>query len=109
MSGMQVGPSVAATYPLPAFSELLVKPTWRASVGYRAHAFIANALKDMSPQELSDWLEPVHLGTTYGVGDDNPASYARLTRQQEARTIVIILQEVSYFQVRCLPRAVLMR
>ena len=46
------------------------------------------------------WTAVINTATTYGIGNDNPASPYELTPQQAARSVMVEFVDVSSFQVR---------
>ena len=50
--------------------------------------------------DADDWGAIVNHGTVYGVGDDNPLDPYQLTQLQSMRSVMIMFEQMSSFQVR---------
>ena len=50
-----------------------------------------------------DWKGKIFSGTMYGVGEDNPANPLSLDELQKNRSLLVMFEDTSYFQVRRTP------
>ena len=85
-------------------SEVITNASWPEFLGATWPQY-ETGLSTLGPNaraELTTAWNPNHVysATTYGVGDDNPASAYLLTQQQAARAVMVLFEGVSSFQVR---------
>ena len=91
---MQMGPE-ASTLELASPTEIVQYPTWSDFLS-------ADALASFQSRHatISEWTTPINTATTYGVGNDNPATSYTLTTQQRGRSVLVGFENISFFTVR---------
>lgn len=88
-----MGPQ-ATIVELPTATELIVRSSW-SEIGLDASAL---AIAQTMP--AGNWGDPVYHGTVYGVGLDNPFEPYSVTELQASRSVLVMFEDVSDFQVR---------
>ena len=60
----------------------------------------ADDVSRMASERLGVWDTPIFRSATYGIGNDNPLDSYSLTQQQGARSVMVLFENLTAFQVR---------
>ena len=94
---MQMGPQ-ATSLEMPYSTEIIAHDRWSEFLSGESLAVATSALPSSS-----NWRTAMYQGTVYGVGDDNPSNPYSLTQLQRRRSVIVMFEYLSSYQIRCKP------